>query len=253
MTPGPGVLSQVRCTVIAPCPTSHESQAAVTSETQPLYVFIDESGNLDFKGKGTTHFVLSAYLTSDPLACSQGISALKYEFLRRGLESQLPFHATYNSQGTRKRVVDAMCDGRGHRCWVHSLVYDKQLVGDVQPAPEEFYAVIGGALATYLLEEAAGSYAPVVLVFDATLSRKQRGSFLKKVKPVLNRLGVEYHIIFAPVKEEPCGQLADYHAWALFRAVESGDGSWHEAMPRQDEPVDLAAWLAAQNEKGPEK
>ena len=79
----------------------------------PLYVFIDESGNLDFSGRGTDHYVMLAYMTSDPIGCGRNISSLTYEFLARGLDDQVPFHATTNSVGTRKRVVGSLCS-HGH-------------------------------------------------------------------------------------------------------------------------------------------
>ncbi|WP_448255937.1 DUF3800 domain-containing protein [Microbacterium aurum] len=48
----------------------------MTREKTPIHVFIDESGNLDFGGKGTDHFVLSAFLTTDPAACGRGLIGL---------------------------------------------------------------------------------------------------------------------------------------------------------------------------------
>ncbi len=62
----------------------------MTREKTPIHVFIDESGNLDFGGKGTDHFVLSAFLTTDPAACGRGLMDLRYEFMGRGLGDQTP-------------------------------------------------------------------------------------------------------------------------------------------------------------------
>lgn len=199
--------------------------------SSPIYLFIDESGNLDFSGKGTDHFVLTAFLTSDPVTCGRGLMDLRYEYLGRGLQDQIPFHAAYNSTGTRKRVIETMCDA-SHICWSHSIYCDKHLAHPSKHAPEDFYALLGGALAKYMLKVLGGTYSPIVLVFDSTLSAKQRKAFLRTVKPALTALGVPYEIMFSPVKEDPCGQVADYRAWALFRLLESGDPSWLRSMPQ---------------------
>ncbi|WP_447943792.1 DUF3800 domain-containing protein [Microbacterium aurum] len=203
----------------------------MTREKTPIHVFIDESGNLDFGGKGTDHFVLSAFLTTDPAACGRGLMDLRYEFMGRGLGDQIPFHAAYNSVGTRKRVIESMCARGTHQCWVHSIWCDKHLAHRSKHSPEVFYALLGGALAKYMLMSLGGTYSPIVMMFDSTLSSKQRGAFLKAVKPALNQLDVEYRIMFSPVKEDPCGQVADFHAWALFRSLESKDHAWKESLP----------------------
>ena len=47
-----------------------------------LYIFIDESGNLDFSAKGTKHFVISAISTIYPMDLAQELQNLKYDFLK---------------------------------------------------------------------------------------------------------------------------------------------------------------------------
>lgn len=209
----------------------------VARVASPLYVFIDESGNLDFSGRGTNHYVMSAYMTSDPIGCGRSISSLTYEFLARGLDDQVPFHATTNSVGTRKRVVGSLCS-HGH-CWVHSIYADKHLAHPSKHRPEVFYSLIGGALAKYLLKALAPDHDPVVLMFDSALSARQRGAFLRAVKPVLNQIGRRYWITFKPVREDPNGQIADFYAWSLFRSLEAGDGSWLSVLPGPRTEFDL--------------
>lgn len=199
----------------------------------PVYAFIDESGNLDFDGTGTDHFVMSAFVTTDPMICGRGPMSLKYEFLTSAAHDQIPFHAVNNTSGTRKRFIKSLCQRKSpdHSCAVHTVFCDKHYAHQSKHKPEVFYALIGGAMAKYFAKVFAGKYSPVVLVFDAALSAKQRSAFLKVVKPVMNTIGTPYQIMFAPVKEEPCGQIADYYAWATFRRLESNDRTWIDQMP----------------------
>lgn len=54
----------------------------MTDHSNTLYVFIDESGNMDFSEKGTKHFVLAAVTTTNPLASSSILQSLKYKYLQ---------------------------------------------------------------------------------------------------------------------------------------------------------------------------
>ncbi len=196
---------------------------------KPVFVFIDESGNLDFSDRGTRYFVLSAVVTDDPIHCGRELSTLTYEFLARGLIDQIPFHATENSRGTRKRVIETMC--REHSCWAYSVTVEKAIVPHLLQTPGEFFAALGGTLGQILVSALNTSHQPVVLLFDSTLTARQRSGFLKAVKPVLNSVGVQYRIAFRSVKDDPNGQIADYHAWSVFRAKEHADSTWLDALP----------------------
>ena len=58
-----------------------------------LYVFIDESGNLDFGPKGTKNFVLAAVITKRPLVSSLNMQKLKYGYLEKNINIEY-FHAS---------------------------------------------------------------------------------------------------------------------------------------------------------------
>ena len=211
-----------------PSTSSRVGHDYLVSSTKPLYVFIDESGDFNFTQSGTDHFVMSAFMARDPMECGEKLSNLKYEFLSRGLQDQIPFHATENSAGTRMRVIGTLCED--HHCWVHTIYADKHLAHPSKHSPEVFYALMGGALGKYLLKSANQNEEPIVMMFDAALSSKHRSAFLKAVKPLLNQIGRRYYIMFKPVKEDVNGQIADYFAWATFRKLETGDDSWLEML-----------------------
>jgi hypothetical protein len=197
---------------------------------RPVYVFTDESGNLDFSGRGTDHFVLSAFITHDPIECGRSLHGLTYEFLGRGLEDQIPFHAVNNSAGTRLRVIGALC-GADHHCRVHSVIADKHLADPSKHAPDIFYGLVGKSMGRYLLQALPSGYEPIVLMFDSALTGKLKGAFLKVLKPALNSLERPYRIVFRPVKHDVNGQIADYYAWATFRMLETGDRTWFDQLP----------------------
>jgi hypothetical protein len=68
-----------------------------------LFIFLDESGNLDFSTKGSKHFVLTAVTALNPLESSSKIQDLKYRLLIEGSDIQ-HFHASEDRQIVRNEV-----------------------------------------------------------------------------------------------------------------------------------------------------
>lgn len=193
-----------------------------TQWSSPLYVFVDESGNLDFSAKGTNYFIVSAMITSDPLAVATHMSRLKYELLAEGL-SEVSFHAAENAQAVRNRVYEVINGPLAGVARTYTMYIDKHLAAPAIQNPVKIMAIFGKAIARWLeyrLEPTAG---PIILAFDSVLTRKQQGAFKSEVKPVLKVMGRGFNLTFQPVKEEPCGQVADYVAWAWSRRLERGD------------------------------
>lgn len=72
------------------------------------YIFLDESGNFDFKeGIGTRYFVICAMITKHPLRTHTLLHHLKYELLEEGCDIK-HFHATSEQQAVRDRVFQAI-------------------------------------------------------------------------------------------------------------------------------------------------
>ncbi|CAB4634522.1 unannotated protein [freshwater metagenome] len=196
----------------------------------PLFVFIDESGNFDFSEKGTRHFVLSAHITQTPLECGAGLSALTYEFLSRGLIAEVPFHATSNTVGTRNRFIGELC-ATAHSCRVISMVVDKWRITEELRAPPALLAYLGARLVEELEKTFRIRDEIVVLLFDTALTATRRAAVLRQLKGKLKSSARTFRVLFRPVKHDVNGQIADHYAWATFRASETKDDSWVRRLP----------------------
>lgn len=190
-------------------------------EQRTLYVFLDESGNLDFSGRGTDHFVLSAAYTTDPCASAAVMQALKYRQLASG-SVDLEFHATENALATRRHVMEAVAALRGV-IRVHSLWIDKHYAHPSKHDDVTMVAFFGTAMGRWLGKAVTGDHDQIVMVFDSVLTGKKQAAFKAAVKPELKKLGIPFLITFHPVKADLNGQIADYFSWALFRLLERGD------------------------------
>ncbi|MDP4586447.1 MAG: DUF3800 domain-containing protein [Microbacteriaceae bacterium] len=195
-----------------------------------LFVFIDESGNFDFSERGTRHFVLSAHITLTPLECGHRLNALTYEFLAKGLIDQIPFHASENSLGTRRRVVENMCPAK-HSCRVATFYARKNRLDRDFCNSEELLAQFGLRLAERLGAERNLDKENLVLLFDTALTAKRKQAMLRRLKSALRSRHISPRVLFRPVKHDVNGQIADFYAWAVFRRLESLDQTWERALP----------------------
>ncbi len=193
------------------------------SASRPLYVFLDESGNFDFSTKGTDYFIVSAVITSDPLAVATPLTRLKYELLAEGM-SEVRFHAAENAQPIRDRVYNVINGSLADAMSSHTMYLDKHLAAPAVQDEVKMMALIGKAMARWLEYRLEPIDGPIIIAFDSVLTRRQQAAFKSEVKPVLKELGRGFNLTFQPVKEEPCGQVADYIAWAWSRHFERGDG-----------------------------
>ncbi|NQU77392.1 DUF3800 domain-containing protein, partial [Candidatus Falkowbacteria bacterium] len=88
-----------------------------------LYLFVDESGNLDFSPKGTKYFTLSCLCTFSPVREREKLLGLRYHLLGEGADQEF-FHATEDRQIVRNQVfdiIDSLVDDIG----IYSVIVQK--------------------------------------------------------------------------------------------------------------------------------
>jgi hypothetical protein len=199
----------------------------VPSRDGTLYIFIDESGNLDLGPRGTRHFVMAALSTFSPAQAASGIHELKYRLLASG--SDLPaFHASEDRQWVRDLflpVVNQLPESRGH------VVFgSKEELKEDLSNSEAFIAAFGRSVVELALAEVhAGDLEGVVVIFDQVLPTRRRGALTAAVKSHLKRLGCPYGLFFHRMSTDALGQAADYLAWAKYVELERGEPRpWNE-------------------------
>lgn len=185
-----------------------------------LYVFIDESGNLDFSNKGTKFFVLSAITAIAPIESSQKLQSLKYLLLSQGNggDEYQYFHASEDKQSVRDSVFSEIAKMSSIRI---NYIFAEKRKTHFHYHNSKFYGLLGEALTKYLLlKNSKTEYEKIILIFDQALSKKERGNFLKKVKPALKQIAKPYAIYFHRTMSDFNGQIADYCAWAKYVSLE---------------------------------
>lgn len=188
------------------------------SDPKTLYVFLDESGNLDFSPGGTKNYVLAAVVTDNPLASSQELQDLKYDHLRSDVDTEY-FHASEDKQTVRNAVI-ARLQRMTNTVNVHYIHAQKNKTNPSLQNTPAFYGKLGTTLIKFIVQWRSSNYDEIVIVFDKALHAKDQRAFLGQIKPELKKLGKPYHIYFHRTLSDFNGQIADYFAWSKYVSLE---------------------------------
>jgi len=202
-----------------------------------LFLFLDESGNLDFSLKGTKYWSLTAFCTFHPSQGKESFLDLLYSLADAG-KAVPHFHATEDRQAVRDEVfklIRGLEDGHE----VHSVIAEKRKAGrslyrsTVQRRgryieindESRFYEVVCKALLTYVFKCPRFAHARHVVIVLSSLFTKERHQTIKAalIRGLTQRTQVPFQIYFQENRCDINCQIADYCGWAITRKWELGD------------------------------
>ncbi len=190
-----------------------------------VYVFLDESGNLDFSPGGTRYFVLTSVSMKRPFHMSSALESYKYDCIERGLEEER-FHCAEDNGSVRHQVFDIIGSGL-QGVEIHSLIVEKSKTGPALRSDNRFYPEMLGYLLRYVLNGSFHRQArETVVITDTIPLNRQRRAIEKAVKTTLGSMlpsGARYRIFHHDSRSHYGLQIADYCCWAIYRKWARGD------------------------------
>ena len=151
-----------------------------------VYLFFDESGNLDFSEKGTKFFTFGCLATRNPASILQPLSALRYQLLEQGVELE-SFHAAEDRQAVRNMVFGILADVGGFE--FDAVVIEKSKVQASLHDAFQFYPSFARNLLTGVFQRFKGDER-IILVTDRLPMRRKRNAVEKAFRTFLrNDLG----------------------------------------------------------------
>jgi len=195
------------------------------TQAKTLYMFLDESGNLDFSEKGTRHFLLTAVTKERPFNAFRDLVDLKYDLIESGLGIEY-FHASEDRQEVRNKVF-SIIQRHMEGVRVDSIAVEKAKTHVELRSPERFYPnVLGFLIKAVLGDMPLAGYQEVIIMTDSVPVQKRRDAIAKAVKLTLADTlppGVRHRIYHHESKSNLDLQVADYCCWAIYRKLASGD------------------------------
>lgn len=150
-----------------------------------VYLFFDESGNLDFSPNGSRHFCFGVLTLRDPGPLTSALTRLRYSLLGEGLELEL-FHAAEDRQAVRDRVFATLGEVGGFE--LDLLVADKRQIHPALRDPFEFYCHHGYAVMEAALTRVRHLDETIVVITDTLPIQRDRKALAKAFRMAIRRL-----------------------------------------------------------------
>jgi len=193
-----------------------------------LFVFIDESGNLDFSENGSKYYLFTAVTTIKPLDNRVLLHELRYKILCDNHDLEC-FHATEDTQNVRndffsiiKKCSDFSVDSiiaqknKTHPS-LYKSTYKKKGKDITRTTGDEFYRINCQTLLQFIFRRQNTSKLKRIVVVLSSIFTKQRNSaIIKALKSYLKTYtNLPFNIYFHDGRADINCQIADYCCWAI--------------------------------------
>ncbi len=193
----------------------------------PLYIYLDESGDLNFSPTGSSFYAFTVFISLGFPAWVNELGAYRAELAQSGVFLDR-FHATENMQPVRNRVFEIICRNLRPNC-LDCLVVEKAKTVPMYQDKIVFYSRMVGWLLRYRLHNLNPLVVgKVVVITDRLPAQKRHGKALEKaIKTELATVSymgnITHEIFHEPSANHEGLQVADYCNWALFRKWSRND------------------------------
>ena len=197
-----------------------------------MYVFLDESGNLDFSSSGTRFFVLTSVTMKRPFPAYDALNEYRYKCIEQHTDLEY-FHCAEDSKGLRAGVFRCISDSLTEMR-IDSLVVEKPKTGPALRADLRFYPEMLGHLLKWVAPRVQRrDTSELVIITDSLPIKRQRKAVTKGVQTALSGMlpaSVRYQILHHAARSHYGLQIADYCCWAVFRKWERADLTHYEQI-----------------------
>ncbi len=193
--------------------------------SKPIYIFLDEAGNLDFSNNGTEYFILTSLAIERPFQGYLELVELRYDLIEYGYNIEM-FHASEDKQAIRNRVFNVVCD-KLDDYRLDSLIVKKRKIDPVLQTIKRFYPEMVGTLLKHVLKEIdLSKYSEVIVITDTIPLKKKRRVIEGETKRLLKQYvpkNKKFRVMHHSSRSNICLQIIDYCCWAIFRKWERDD------------------------------
>ena len=198
------------------------------------YIFLDESGNLDFKPSGTRYFVMTSVSMRRPFAICEELDSCKHDCLENGLNLEY-FHCAEDSGRVRENVFDRVA-GRLEDLRIDCLVVDKS---ETDPGRLEerylYHETLTRLLKDVVLREWKAGAEKIIAITDTIPVKNPKKTVEKGIKNSLAEdlpRAIKYQMLHHSSRSHYGLQVADYCCWAMFRKWERKETRYHDRISR---------------------
>ncbi len=185
-----------------------------------LYMYLDESGNLDFSEGGTPFFIMTCAVAQRPFELCDALREYRYDLWESGVDVE-KFHACEDERDVRLSIYRMLSDmADGYR--VYSVYVDKSTVPEEMRTADAIYSKVF----ELLIDKIYGSeHLPwvesAIVVTDKlpkdAVKRRVTKPLKKYMKAKFQNRHIPYRLLHHESASDMNLQIADYFCWAAQR------------------------------------
>ncbi|HQT36810.1 MAG TPA: DUF3800 domain-containing protein, partial [Sulfuricurvum sp.] len=208
-----------------------------------VYIFVDESGDMDFSTKGSKHYMFNFLVKTRPFQLHEYIANYRYELIERNLDPFVKevldieaFHACEDNKYIRQKMFETISTFTKEAVQVYSYILEKPKVHPEKRKERSIFYVDNLMFAITQLLDKIHINRNFIIITDRlpVLANKnaQIKALKKGIKQYLKTNGkdLRYTIHHHCSASSSNLQIIDYIGWAVNRKYEHGDPSYYEMI-----------------------
>ena len=212
----------------------------------PIYIFVDEAGDMDFTPKGSRHYMFNFLVKSRPFQLHETIANYRYDLLEKNLSSGHTgrrldieaFHAHNDNKHIKESLFEIISNFDENKVKVYSYILEKPKVDPDKRKQKDTFYISNLRFAIECLFDQISLNQNIVIVTDrlpvAQNKSKQIKALKKGIKEYFSRhaLNGRYEIYHHCSASSANLQIIDYIGWAIYRKYEHGDERYYGKIKR---------------------
>jgi len=213
--------------------------------TKITYIFIDESGDMNFTSTGSKYYIFNFLVKKRPFKLHEQLSNYRYELLEKNLDPSLNrrlnieyFHAHNDNKYIKDELFNLISTFNKESVKIYSYILEKEKVNPKKREQKEDFYIdnliysIGKLLKKIEIDDS------FIIVTDNLPVAQNRKKQEKALKYGIGKYLTEHHHNFRYDIFHHCSassanlQIIDYIGWAIARKYESGDTKYYEKIKK---------------------
>jgi len=213
--------------------------------TDTTYIFIDESGDMNFTQTGSKYYMFNFLVKKRPFKLHEYISNYRYELLEKSLDPHIGrrlnieyFHAHNDNKHIKNELFNIIATFDIEAVKVYSYILEKEKVQPEKRKQKENFYIDNLIYSIGKLLEKIEVNSNFIIITDnlpvAQNKRKQEKALKVGVTKYMqeHNLNFRYDIFHHCSASSANLQIIDYVGWAVYRKYEHGDDKYYQKIKK---------------------
>ncbi len=213
--------------------------------TDTTYIFVDESGDMNFTSTGSKHYMFNFLVKKRPFKLHEYIANYRYELLEKNLDPHLGkrlnieyFHAHNDNKYIKSDLFNIISTFDEESVKVYSYILEKEKVKPEKRKKNEIFYIDNLIYSIGKLLEKINIKSNFIIITDnlpvAQNKKKQEKALKLGVAKYLkeHNLNLSYNIFHHCSASSSNLQIIDYIGWAIYRKYELKDNLYYKKIKK---------------------